>query len=154
SSSPGPFQFKLAPRTVSVGGEPVKIRRLNDYFAALERAGISVNVASYVGEGTIWECVMGSSFERPGSGELRQMRELVGEAMTDGAFGLSTALMMPPSSLATTDDLVELCKVAHRYGGIYSTHMRDEGLGVFDSVKQSISIAERAQVPLDIIHLK
>ena len=82
------------------------------------------------------------------------MKALVAEAMEDGAFGLSTALMMPPSSLATTDDLVELCKVVHGYGGIYSTHMRDEGLGVFDSVKESIEIAERAQVPLDIIHLK
>jgi sugar lactone lactonase YvrE len=82
------------------------------------------------------------------------MKALVAEAMQDGAFGLSTALMMPPSSLATTDDLVELCKVVHQYGGIYSTHMRDEGLGVFDSIKESIEIAERAQVPLDIIHLK
>src|SRR5439155_22607525 len=154
SSSPGPFQFKLAPRTVTVRGKPVQIRRLSDYFAAVERAGISVNVASYVGEGTIWECVMGSSFERPGSGELRQMRELVGEAMTDGAFGLSTALMMPPSSLATTEDLIELCKAVREHGGIYATHMRDEGLGVFDSVREAIQIGERAGVPVDILHLK
>jgi len=154
STSPGPFQFKLAPRTVTVRGEPVHIRRLDDYFAALERAGISVNVASYVGEGTIWECVMGSSFERPGPGELQQMRELVGEAMRDGAFGLSTALMMPPSRLATTDDLIELCKTVREHGGIYSTHMRDEGLGVFDSVKEAIRIGERAGVPVDILHLK
>jgi len=154
SSSPGPFQFKLAPRTVSVRGEPVEIRRLAEYFVALERAGISVNVASYVGEETIWECVMGSSFERPGSGELQRMKELIGEAMTDGAFGLSTALMMPPSSLATTDDLIELCKAVREHGGIYATHMRDEGLGVFDSVKEAIQIGERAGVPVDILHLK
>ena len=154
SSSAGPFRFKLAPRTVSVRGEPVQIRRLDDYFAALERAGISVNVASYVGEGTIWECVMGSSFERPSSGELQQMKELVGEGMTDGAFGLSTALMMPPSSLATMDDLVELCKAVREHGGIYATHTRDEGLGVFDSVKEAIQIGERAGVPVDILHLK
>jgi N-acyl-D-aspartate/D-glutamate deacylase len=154
STSPGPFQGKLAPRTVAVRGEPVQIRRLADYSAALERAGISVNVASYVGEGTIWECVMGSSFERPGSAELQQMKALVGEAMMDGAFGLSTALMMPPSSLATTDDLVELCEVVREHGGIYSTHMRDEGLGVFDSVKEAIQIGERAGVPVDILHLK
>jgi len=154
STSPGPFQGKLAPRTVSVKGEPVQIRRLDDYFAAVERAGVSVNVASYVGEGTIWECVMGSSFERPTSGELQEMKTLVGEAMRDGAFGLSTALMMPPSSLATTDDLIELCQVVREHGGIYSTHMRDEGLGVFDSVKESIQIGERAGVPVDILHLK
>src|SRR3989454_4287768 len=111
SSSAGPFEDKLKPRSVSVKNESITIRALRDYFAAVERAGISVNVASYVGEGTVWECVMGSSFERPGHGELLRMKELVAEAMNDGAFGLSTALMMPPSSLATTDDLVELCRV-------------------------------------------
>ena len=154
STSPGPFRFKLAPRTVTVRGKPAQIRRLDDYFTALERAGISVNIASYVGEGTIWECVMGASFERPGAGELKQMKELIGEAMTDGAFGLSTALMMPPSSLATTNDLIEMCRTVREHGGIYSTHMRDEGLGVFDSVKEAIQIGERAGVPVDILHLK
>ena len=134
--------------------ESIEIRALRDYFAAIERAGISVNIASYVGEGTVWECVMGTSFERPGRGELQQMKGLVAEAMNDGAFGLSTALMMPPSSLATTDDLIELCKVVREHGGIYSTHMRDEGLGVFDSVEEAIRIGERAGVPVDILHLK
>src|SRR5438309_1255812 len=154
SSSAGPFQGKLKPRAVSVKNESIEIRAMRDYFDAIERAGVSVNVASYVGEGTVWECVMGSSFERPGPGELQQMKDLVAEAMNDGAFGLSTALMMPPSSLATTDDLIELCKVARKHGGIYSTHMRDEGLGVFDSVKKTITIGERAGVPVDILHLK
>jgi len=154
SSSAGPFKGKLKPRSVSVKNEPLEIRALRDYFAAVERAGVSVNVASYVGEGTVWECVMGSSFDRPGPGELQRMKDLVAEAMNDGAFGLSTALMMPPSSLATTHDLVELCKVAREHGGIYSTHMRDEGIGVFDSVKEAIRIGERAGVPVDIIHLK
>lgn len=154
STSVAPFEGKLAARRVQVKGATLEIRRLSDYFAAIERSGVSVNVASYVGEGQVWECVMGNSFERPSKAEFEQMKGLVAEAMQEGAFGLSTALMMPPSSLATTDDLVELCKVAHEYGGIYSTHMRDEGLGVFDSIKESISIAERAEVPLDIIHLK
>jgi N-acyl-D-aspartate/D-glutamate deacylase/sugar lactone lactonase YvrE len=154
STSPGPAKGKIAPHKVMAKEGPILIRTLADYFAALDRNGISVNVASYVGEGQVWECVMGTSFARPGAAEMDQMRALVAEAMQDGAFGLSTALMMPPSSLATTDDLVELCKVVHRYGGIYSTHMRDEGLGVFDSINESIQIAERARVPLDIIHLK
>jgi N-acyl-D-aspartate/D-glutamate deacylase/sugar lactone lactonase YvrE len=154
STSVAPFQGKLAARTVQVNGATVEIRRLSDYFQAIERSGVAVNVASYVGEGQVWECAMGNSFERPSKAEFEQMKGLVAEAMQDGAFGLSTALMMPPSSLATTDDLVELCRVVHQYGGIYSTHMRDEGLGVFDSIKESISIGERAQVPVDIIHLK
>src|SRR5204862_973849 len=86
--------------------------------------------------------------------EMQEMKNLVAEAMGDGAFGLSTALMMPPSSLATAGDLIELCQVVRGHGGIYSTHMRDEGLGVFDSVREAIQIGERAGVPVDILHLK
>jgi dihydroorotase/N-acyl-D-amino-acid deacylase len=127
---------------------------LRDYFAAIERAGISVNVASYVGEGTVWECAMGSSFERPGPAEFRQMKELLAEAMNDGAFGLSTALMMPPSSLATTDDLIELCKVVRDYGGIYATHMRNEGVAVLEAIDEAVRIGKEGQVPVEIWHLK
>ncbi len=154
STSAAPFKGKLAPRKVSVNGELVEIRTLRDYFGAIERSGISVNVASYVGEGQVWECVMGTSFDRPSPGDLDEMKALVAEAMRDGAFGLSTALMMPPSSLATTEDLIELCSVVREHGGIYSTHMRDEGSGVFESVKEAIQIGERAGVPVDIIHIK
>jgi N-acyl-D-amino-acid deacylase len=154
SGSAGPFKGKLVPRPVSVQNQPAQIRTLAGYFSAVERSGISVNVASYVGEGNIWQCVMGSSFERPGASELAKMKELVAEAMQDGAFGLSTALMMPPGSLATTDDLIQLCQVVREHGGIYSSHIHDEGLGVFDSVKQAIAIGEGAGVPVDIIHLK
>ena len=154
SSSAGPFKGKLEPRKLAIKGRQIQVKRLADYFNALERSTISVNIASYVGEGQVWECVMGSSFARPSSQEMAQMKELVAEAMRDGAFGLSTALMMPPSSLATTEDLIELCKVVHEYGGIYSTHMRDEGLGVMESVKEAIQIGAYARVPVDIIHLK
>jgi N-acyl-D-amino-acid deacylase len=152
--SAGPFKNKLVPRPVSARNQPAQIRTLADYFAAVEKSGISVNIASYVGEGNVWQCVMGSSFDRPGPAELEKMKELVAEAMNDGAFGLSTALMMPPGSLATTDDLVELCRVVRQHGGIYSSHIHDEGLGVFDSVKQAIEVGERAGVPVDVIHLK
>jgi N-acyl-D-aspartate/D-glutamate deacylase len=153
-TSAGPFQGKLVPRPVSVRNERAQIRSLAEYFRAIEQSGVAVNVASYVGSGNIWQCVMGESFERPSSDELRRMQELVAEAMEQGACGLSTALMMPPGSLATTEDLVSLGKVAARYGGIYSSHIRDEGLGVFDSVRQAIAIGEGAGVPVDVIHLK
>ena len=82
------------------------------------------------------------------------MKTLVDEAMKDGAFGLSSLLAMPPGSLATTDDIVELCKVVAKHGGIFSTHIRNEGTGVFDAVKEAIAVGERAGVPVDIIHLK
>jgi len=154
SGSVGPFKGKLVPRPVSVGNQPAHIRTIAEYFAAIERSGVSVNVATYVGQANIWQCVMGDSFARPDPAAMRRMKELLAEAMNDGAFGLSTALMMPPSSLATTEDLIELCKVVREHGGIYSTHIRDEGLGVFDSVKEAIQIGERAGVPVDILHLK
>jgi len=154
SGSVGPFKGKLVPRPVSVGNQPAHIRTIAEYFAAIERSGVSVNVATYVGQGNIWQCVMGSSFERPDGAALARMKELVAESMNDGAFGLSTALLMPPSSLATTEDLIELCKIVAEHGGIYSTHIRDEGLGIFDSVKEAIQIGERAGVPVDILHLK
>jgi N-acyl-D-amino-acid deacylase len=82
------------------------------------------------------------------------MRAILGEAMQDGAFGLSSLLAMPPGSLATTDDIVSLCQVVARHGGIFSSHIRNEGTGVFDSIKEAIAVGERAGVPVDIIHLK
>ena len=153
-SSAGPTKGKLVARPVSAGNEKAQIRTLGEYFAAVERVGVAVNVASYVGIGNVWQCVMGQSFERPSAADLDRMKELVAEAMRDGAFGLSTALMMPPGSLATTADLVELCKVVREHDGIYSSHIRDEGLGIFDSVKEAIAIGEQARVPVDILHLK
>ena len=153
-SSAAPFKGKLVPRPVAVGNQIVRITTLGEYFDTLDRAGISVNVATYVGEGNIWQCVMGHSFDRPDGVQLQKMKELLGEAMRDGAFGMSSMLMMPPGSLATTEDLVEFCRVVQEHGGIYSSHIRNEGLGVFEAVKQVIEIGERASVPVDIMHLK
>jgi N-acyl-D-amino-acid deacylase len=151
--SAAPFQGKHPPD--AAGGQAMPgFARLADYFAAVERSGISPNVASYVGLNNVWRCVMGQSFERPTAAELERMKTLVDEAMRDGALGLSSQVMMPPGSLATTDDIVALCQVVARHGGIYSTHIRNEGRGVFESVKEAIEIGERAGVPVDVIHLK
>src|SRR5262249_16850943 len=98
--------------------------------------------------------VMGRSFERPTEAQTEQMKSLVDGAMKDGAFGLSTMLAMPPGSLTTTDDIVALARVVARHGGIYSSHIRNEGTGVFDAVKKAIGVGERAGVPVDIIHVK
>ena len=153
-TSAAPFKGKLVPRPVVVRRQPARISTLGEYLDALDRSGISVNAASYVGLGNIWQCVMGYSFEKPNPGELEKMKELLAEAMNDGAFGLSSQLMMPPGSLATTEDLIELSRVVRGFGGIFSSHIHDEGLGVFDSVKQAIEVGERAGVPVDILHLK
>ena len=153
-TSAGPFKGKLVPRPMTVRNRIVRISTLGEYFSALDQAGTAVNVVSYVGEGNIWECVMGQSFQRPTSADLQTMKDLLSEAMRDGAFGLSSMLMMPPGSLATTEELVELCTVVRQFDGIFVSHIHDEGLGVFDSVKQAIEIGERAGVPVDILHLK
>jgi N-acyl-D-aspartate/D-glutamate deacylase len=154
-SSGGPSKGKLKPRRVEGDLEGNgQWSTLGGYFQALERSKTSVNVASYVGQGNIWRCVMGDSFERPTREQRAQMKELVAEAMKDGAFGLSCMLASGPGYLATTDDLVELCGEVKRHGGIYSSHIRNEGTSVLESVKEAIAIGERAGVPVDIIHIK
>lgn len=153
-NSAGPYGEKLSDKRIDIRGQEVTIKTLADYFAAVERAGISINVASYVGVNNVWESVMGTSFDRPTPEQLQQMEQLVEEAMQEGALGLSSQVMMPPGSLATTDDIIRLAKIAAKHGGIYSTHIRNEGLGVFDSVKEAIEIGEKANIPVDVIHLK
>jgi N-acyl-D-aspartate/D-glutamate deacylase len=153
-TSAGPYQGELPPRGVSVAGESRKWTTLRGYFEAVERAKISVNVVSYVGLDNVWQSVMGKSFARPSAEQRARMAALVDKAMKDGAFGLSSMLAMPPGSLATVDDIVELCKPVARHGGLFSSHIRNEGTGVFDAVKEAIAVGERAGVPVDIIHLK
>lgn len=153
-NSAGPYKGQLSPRNATVQGQRVEWTTLGGYLDTLDRAGIAVNVASYVGLDNVWQGVLGKSFDRPSAEQRAQMQALVEEAMRDGAFGLSSMLAMPPGSLATTDDLVALCQVVARHGGIYSSHIRNEGTGVVDAVKEAIAVGERAGVPVDIIHLK
>lgn len=153
-NSAGPYKGKLPPRSAAAQDKKPRWTTLGGYLDAVERAKISVNVASYVGIDNVWQSVMGHSFERPTAQQLDQMKLLVDEAMQEGAFGLSTMLMMPPGSLATTDDLVLLCQPVRKRGGIYSSHIRNEGTGVFEAVKEAVAVGERAGVPVDIIHLK
>jgi N-acyl-D-aspartate/D-glutamate deacylase len=152
--SAGPLKGRLPPRRFKARGKEIAWSTLGEYLDTAEKAGVSVNVASYVGLDNVWEAVMGQSHERPTSRQLDEMKVLLDEAMRDGAFGMSTMLAMPPGSLATTDDLVELCAVVKKHGGLFSSHIRNEGLGVFDAVKEAIAVGERAGVPVDIIHVK
>jgi N-acyl-D-aspartate/D-glutamate deacylase len=152
--SVGPNRGKRPPRKALVGGKTMHWTTLAGYFTSIERAGVSVNIASYVGLDNVWQSVMGTSFQRPTASQLQQMVSLVDEAMKDGAFGLSSLLAMPPGSLATTDDIVALCRVVARRGGLFSSHIRNEGTGVFDAVNEAIAVGERAGIPVDVIHLK
>jgi N-acyl-D-aspartate/D-glutamate deacylase len=152
--SAGPLKGQLSGRTFNARSRTFSWDTLGTYLSQIEHAGISVNVASYVGMDNAWESVMGTSHARPTAKQLDEMKALLDEAMREGAFGMSTMLAMPPGSLATTDDLVELCKVVKKHGGIYSSHIRNEGTGVFDAVKEAIAVGERAGVPVDVIHIK
>ena len=127
---------------------------LGGYFDYVTERGVAVNVCSYVGQGQVWTYVKGFAHERATPEEMERMMLLVAAEMEDGAFGLSTSLLMPPANLISTDQLVDLARVAREYGGIYSTHIRDEGEGVFESIAEAIAIGRRAQIPVDIIHLK
>lgn len=153
-NSAGPYRGKLSAQSRAVRGKDREWRTLGGYFDVLDEAGSSVNVASYVGLNNVWQSVMGNSFDRPTPEQIAEMGTLVDEAMREGALGLSSQVMMPPGSLATTEDVIALCRVVAKHGGIYSTHIRNEGTGVFESVKEAIEIGRQAKVPVDIIHLK
>jgi N-acyl-D-amino-acid deacylase len=128
--------------------------RFAAYFHALLRKGLSTNVGSYVGSSQVWTHVHGDRAGPLATGELEAMRRLVGEAMRDGALGVASSLSGPPGVWIDTDTLVALCIVASEHGGIYSTHIRTEGTGVFNAVEEAMEIGRRANLPVDIIHLK
>ena len=127
---------------------------LGGYFARLERQHMATNIASYVGQEQVWTYVRGYGQSAAAPMELEMMKALISQAMQEGAMGLSTSLLMPPSSLATTGNLTDLAKAAKQYGGIYSSHIRDEGEGVFRAVEEAIQVGKGAQIPVDIIHMK
>jgi N-acyl-D-aspartate/D-glutamate deacylase len=124
------------------------------YFSQLLKQGISTNIGTYVGSSEVWTWVRGPKAGPPTKEELAKMRGVVEEAMKQGALGVASSLSGPPGAWIDTDTLVAMCEVAGKHGGIYSTHMRTEGRGVFESVAEAIDIGKRANVPVDIIHLK
>lgn len=127
---------------------------LGGYFDHVEGRGVAANICSYVGLTRVWRNVKGDALEPANDQQVAAMAELVEQAMLDGAMGLSNSLLMPPSSLVTTEQLIALAKVAARRGGIYSTHIRDEGKGVFEAVDEAIRVGAQANIRVDIIHLK
>ncbi|MGH9788671.1 MAG: cyclase family protein [Candidatus Acidiferrales bacterium] len=124
------------------------------YFARLERQGIAVNFGSYVGATQVRQAALGSERRAPTPAELEQMKKLVAEAMEQGALGLSTSLVYAPANYATTEELVELAKVASARGGIYATHMRGEGRGILAALDETFTIARQAGIGVEIFHLK
>jgi N-acyl-D-aspartate/D-glutamate deacylase len=129
-------------------------RTLAEYFARLERQGIGINVGHYVGATQVRRMVLGDDDRAPSAEELKRMRELVAEAMRDGAVGLSTSLQYPPAPYAKTDELIALAAEASRYGGVYATHMRSESDEILPALEEAIRIGREARIPVEIWHLK
>lgn len=143
--------------TTAIGGEggtPVPAERIAEYFAGLEKTGISINFGSYYSETQARTAVLGSTAREPNADELSRMQALLDTAMRAGAMGMTTALIYPPSSYATTAELVEMAKVAGRHGGIYASHIRDEGKDLIPAIQEAIAIGEHGGLPVEVFHLK
>ena len=127
---------------------------LGEYLARVVRQGSSVNIASYVGSGQVRMDVMGNMNRAPSPEEMERMKTLVDQAMREGALGLSSGLIYPPNSFASTAELIALAEVAARHGGIYTSHIRGEGDHWKQAVDEAIEIGEKARLPVHILHFK
>lgn len=143
--------------TTAIGGEggtPVPAREIPAYFRQLETQGISINFGTYFSQAQARNVVLGNTSRAPTPDELARMRAILDTAMRAGAMGMTTALIYPPGSYATTDEIAEVAKAAAAHGGVYASHIRGEGREVVESVREAIAIGERAGMPVEIFHLK
>lgn len=129
-------------------------RTMAEYFQAVEKKGLPINCAQTVGHTQVRRIVLGEADRRPSDDELRQMKELVREAMEAGAIGVSTALIYPPAVYASTEEIAALAEVAGQYGGRYYTHMRNEGDQLEEAIDEALEIGRRGKTPVHIFHLK
>lgn len=146
--SPGPIRRNLKKPVDSMW------TTLGGYFNWIERKGISPNVASFVGATTVRVHELGKANRPPTPQELQRMKKLVAAAMEDGAMGLGSALIYAPADYASTEELIELAKVASAYGGMYATHIRSEGDYILKALDEALRIAREAEIPSEIHHLK
>ena len=143
--------------TTAIGGEggtPVPVDKIPEYFAELERNGISINFGTYFSETQARVAVLGQDSRAPTPEELVRMKAIMETAMKAGVMGMTTALIYPPSSYAKTEELIEMAKVAGQYGGIYASHIRGEGKELVEAVEEAIEIGEKGGLPVEIFHLK
>ena len=129
-------------------------RTLGEYFAKLEKQGIGINLASYVGATQVRRMVLGDDDIPPTPAQLEQMKELVRRAMQEGAVGVSTSLQYAPAPYAKTEELIALASEASKFGGIYATHMRNESGEVLPAIDEALRIGREAHIPVEIWHIK
>lgn len=146
---------RMGVTTIVVGNCGGSQLEVGKFFGRVEATNVSVNVATLIGHGTVRSQVMGGSFMRPPTAaELDKMKSLVEKAMKEGAVGLSTGLIYLPGTFAKTEEIIELAKVAAAHGGIYASHMRDEGPEIFEALDELFRIAREANIRAEISHLK
>ncbi len=155
--SMGPFNDALKREQIEEQGDvkyDIEWTTLGEYLDYLVRRGISPNVASFVGATTLRIHELGHADRRPTPDELDRMRDLVRQAMEEGALGVSSALIYAPSIFADTDELVALAEVAAGYGGMYISHMRNEGDSLLEAFDEFMTVARRARIRAEVYHLK
>jgi len=155
--SMGPFNPSMKEREQKSQGDikyKIEWNTLGEYLNFLEKKGVSCNVASFVGATTIRDHVIGEDNREPTAAELDSMKLLVRQAMEEGALGVGSSLIYPPAFFAKTEELIDLCKEASKYGGSYISHMRSEGSKLHEAVEELITIAREANIHAEIYHLK
>jgi N-acyl-D-amino-acid deacylase len=155
--SMGPVNDRLKKQMVAEQDDikfDIEWTTLADYLRYLEKRGVSQNVASFVGATTIRQYVLGEGDVQPTPAQLQEMRELVRQAMEEGALGVGSSLIYAPAFYARTEELIELCKVAARYKGKYISHLRSEGNEWVEAVEELIRISREAGLPAEIYHIK
>jgi len=155
--SMGPLNDRMKNENVALQGDikyPIEWTTLDEYLRYVTNRGVSTNVASFVGATTIRRHEIGYTDRRPTPAELDRMKALVRRAMEDGALGLGSSLIYAPAFFASTEELIELCRVVGQYGGMYISHMRSEGNKLLEATDELIRIAREAGVPAEIYHVK
>lgn len=155
--SMGPLNDRMAEAQLKDQGDlkyPVTWRTLGQYLETLEKKGVSTNVASFVGATTLRIHEVGYDDREPTPDELARMKELVRQAMREGALGVGSSLIYAPAFYAKTPELIELCRAAAEFGGMYISHMRSEGARLLEAIDELVAIAREAKVPAEIYHLK
>ncbi|HET6862246.1 MAG TPA: amidohydrolase family protein, partial [Pyrinomonadaceae bacterium] len=145
---------RMGVTTLVTGNCGTSATNIGEFLGRTKSTPIAVNLATLIAHGSVRRQVVGLDDRAPSADELKRMEDMVEQGMKDGAVGLSTGLIYVPGTYAKTDEIVALAKVAARYGGVYATHMRNEGDKVADAIRESIAIGEQAGLPVEISHFK
>lgn len=147
--------IRMGVTTVIVGNCGASILNVAGFLEDIQKGGVAINVGTLIGHNAIRGQVMGGSFMRPPTdSELAGMKQMVDQAMNDGAFGLSTGLIYLPGKYAKTEEIIELARVAAAHHGIYTSHVRDEQEGLIDSMKEAFRVGREAGIPVELSHFK